>query len=1112
MRQRLLLFLCACFLPLALLAQSRLFKRLEASSDIRQVEIFCLYTDSNGMMWMGTTNGLYSYDGHTFKHYKNPIEGDFAIAAIQEVNHQLWIGAWRGSGLWIFDKDTGRFTHAKQIPKLASFLSDSYCVRQFFLHGDTLWFASTLNQKKGSMLVRYVIKTGEFQHYLFPPSPDTPPLAFNTLTRTQENGTETIWMGSSNGLYEFNPEARTYTIHRADPTDSQALNSNEIWHVYSSPSQPILWICTSSGLHKLNLKTRKIIQKYIHTSKNDEGLGSNRVWRVVEVGSLLWIATDDGLNTLNMETEQIARYVYHPKEQQTISGNHLRYLHVHQNMLWIATFGNGISLTDLGAPMFNYYPFGTTPKEPLAGTTIFRLLPANVDNRKGVWIGTDEGLYFFDPLQEKFSLYGIDHTFTHFVAQDHHLWVGGEKGFGCFDIRKKAFIPNPFHGNLLDKINAFQPEWFSTFTNDSLTIWAGSWEHGITSIQTENLNIRNYQPNVVNPTSSGNGKQAYCPTPVLFQGKKYIFFASVVPVPSAIVPTIRNCLIRLDVEKNKFIYYLPHPDSPYQPKASYFISMHNSGDSVLWIGSRNGGVEKFTLATGKFTHYQAEQGIVASTIYDLETDLHGNLWMSTNEGISKLDIRTGKVSHYNGKSPEGHHWMAMTRDAEGRIYYGTRQGLVVFHPDSMRVNYYPPPTVITSFKVFEQSYDSLIYSRTPVLLPYDQNFVTFEFAGLNYRDSERNMYQYQLMGIDKNWVYAGNQHFASYTDLSPGNYEFRVKSSNNDGVWNTRWVSFTFVIQPPWWASWWFRIVAFLTTALLLFLMYRLRVNSLKTRQLTLERQVRSRTAEIIHQKEEIAVQQEQLTRINDYLKLLSDTLEERVHARTDELVKANDALRRKNQEIQRALVQGQTEERKRVAAELHDNLGGLLSALRLSLETLNADQLLPAEKKLYENVLKMVVSACAEVRNISHHMLPEILEKEGIEKALERLVQSINATGKLTFETDFFGLEKRINKEVEYNLYPVCVELVNNIVKHSHATEATLQIVYTVDEISVVIQDNGRGLQHTPTAAGMGLQNMRSRIAAMHGKYHIDSKPERGTTISIEIPLTIQPDTSASN
>ncbi|MFD2935993.1 tetratricopeptide repeat protein [Spirosoma flavum] len=229
--------------------------------------------------------------------------------------------------------------------------------------------------------------------------------------------------------------------------------------------------------------------------------------------------------------------------------------------------------------------------------------------------------------------------------------------------------------------------------------------------------------------------------------------------------------------------------------------------------------------------------------------------------------------------------------------------------------------------------------------------------------------------------------------------------------------------------------------------------------------------------------------------------LEDKVVARTVELKEANDQLRAKNREIEEALLRGQTLERKRMAADLHDSLGGLLAAIKVSMSALNPAHMAEREQQIYHNLLTMTKEAFAEIRYLSHNLQPDELEKQGLSEALARLVSKLNLTQKVAFRLDNVELP-RLDKTTEFNLYSICIELCSNILRHSEATEADILFRQFNNELNMIVKDNGCGM-NPADATGMGLHNIQARMDLIRGRYEIHSGVGEGTTFIFILPVS---------
>ena len=260
-------------------------------------------------------------------------------------------------------------------------------------------------------------------------------------------------------------------------------------------------------------------------------------------------------------------------------------------------------------------------------------------------------------------------------------------------------------------------------------------------------------------------------------------------------------------------------------------------------------------------------------------------------------------------------------------------------------------------------------------------------------------------------------------------------------------------------------------------------------------RKLNTKNKLIESQKTQIMLAQEQLENANQ-------NLEFKVIQRTNELASANDELIHKKEEIKTALFTGQSIERKRVASELHDNVSSLLSAVNMTMQAISGKSLSDGDQKIYQNVREMIKSAYSEVRNISHNIMPAGLEKDGLLSTIEQLLEKINANKQLSFSLISKGMKTRLPVQIELNVYSLILELINNIIKHSEATKATISISQKDDFLSLEVKDNGIGFDVKDSNLGNGMANMQSRIDALNGSFKYESKKLKGSQFEIKIPL----------
>jgi signal transduction histidine kinase len=251
-------------------------------------------------------------------------------------------------------------------------------------------------------------------------------------------------------------------------------------------------------------------------------------------------------------------------------------------------------------------------------------------------------------------------------------------------------------------------------------------------------------------------------------------------------------------------------------------------------------------------------------------------------------------------------------------------------------------------------------------------------------------------------------------------------------------------------------------------------------------------------EKDKIQLQMiEQLEELNKYRENINRDLSEKISEKTKE-------LNQKQYEVKRALLLGEEQERKRIATELHDGMGSLLSTLKLNAESieLNEKQLNDKQIAAYKNVIDLIDKSCIELRNISHNMIPTGIEQFGLIQSLQLIFKKINNSGKTIFYLDTYNLNERFNRELELSLYRITLELINNIIKHSNAKNATIQLIKNDDSITLMVVDDGIGFDSNKIKEGMGLHNIKSRVDVFNGKLTIDTQPERCSTFIIEINI----------
>jgi signal transduction histidine kinase/ligand-binding sensor domain-containing protein len=483
-------------------------------------------------------------------------------------------------------------------------------------------------------------------------------------------------------------------------------------------------------------------------------------------------------------------------------------------------------------------------------------------------------------------------------------------------------------------------------------------------------------------------------------------------------------------------------------------ALYEDGDGALWIGTYDSGLGRFK--DGKFTHYTVRDGLFNNGVFQILEDGRGNLWMSCNRGIYRVNKRElnefaeGKIRRVNsisyGKSdgmlnPEcnGGLWPAGVKTRDGRLWFPTQDGVAVIDPETIAINPLPPPVVIEGARIDNQPLAAEMMESAIRIGPGQKNF-EIEYTALSFINSEKIRFKYKLEGLDDDWIDAGTRRTAYYSHAPPGEFVFKVIAANSDGVWNTEGQSLRIVVAPPFYRKWWFLSLAALGAAGVILAAYKYRVTQLERRQAA-------------------------------------------------------------QQAFARQLIESQEGERKRIAAELHDGLGQNLLVVknRALLGLSQPDDGASAIAQLNE-ISTAVSHSLEEVRQIAANLHPYQLDRLGLTKAIEAMTRKVAAASALDIATEIDNIDGLFDATAEINLYRIVQESLNNIVKHSAATAASVVIKRAARSVTLAIHDNGKGFATGEMKPGFGLTGIAERARMLGGALAIDSIPGKGVTVRLTI------------
>jgi signal transduction histidine kinase/ligand-binding sensor domain-containing protein/DNA-binding response OmpR family regulator len=841
------LFLLTMSFALLIRGQDIVFEHITTGEGLSQSTVNAIVQDQRGFMWFGTNDGLDKYDGYSierFSHEKdniNSLSKNAILSLYEDKDEMLWIGTY-GGGLNRFDFETQHFTHFVHNSSNPFSISNNQVFEIFEDSEGVFW----LGTEQG--VDRFYKDESKFESVDLQAG-----IPFGKTEAITEDRLGDVWIAGGNGLFRY---SRLYKSFRQVPlytNSSVTIPGNFVWEVFVD-RRGDLWVGSLWGLSKFDYATG--VFKHFRPEGWPEFSGRNFHVRNIyeDRQNNLWIGTDGaGILLFDRQNGTFSKVPGNKNQSGSFSDNVVTSIFEDRTgNLWFGTFKSGINKIDRLSKKFQTFRHEQYNSNSLPKSDIKAVYQ---DESLATWVGTEKGgLSKIDRKSGKIT------TWENIPADENSLpdnvvlsivkGAGKKLWIGTFSGGLSHFDPNSGKFERMPDIATPSGEksnvvW-NIYPDISRKLWIGTWGAGLHLFDPETRQFE-YFDITEKGIKSNNSVLSICRD---YQG--FIW-----------VGTYGDGLKRVNPLTKEVKHFRINDENPASLIDNLVHVVFEDKNRNLWVGTKDG-LDRFDRQSEHFIHYSTLNGLPNNVINGILQDDENNLWVSTNKGLSKFNPGTGEFRNYNihdGLQGNEFNRGVCFAAPNGDFLFGGVNGLNIFNPAEIQDNPFIPNVVITGMKIKNTPIsfgdknnilDKHISATNEIVLPYDFSVLTFDFVALNFTKSEKNQYAYFLENYDEEWRFVNEQRTATYTNLNPGEYEFFVKGSNNDGLWNEQGTSVKLTVLPPYWKTWWFRaIIVFLIWGGFTVL-FMIRTRMIKHQKMELEKLVAERTRELQLQKSKV--------------------------------------------------------------------------------------------------------------------------------------------------------------------------------------------------------------------------------------------------------------------
>lgn len=1032
------------------------FKHFTSIDGLSQRSVMSILQDKKGYLWFGTRDGLNKFDGKKFTIYRHFSEDSTSLSnnnihsIYQDTYGNLWIGTQNGLN--------------KYNPKTDNFKQYKYASKKNSIADNIIWGITQMNQylfvATNNGVSKINIENNEVEN-LRNQKNNSNSLSNNSTRSFLKTKDGNLWICNIYYIDVYNPTNKTFTRIDYPKVKDEKISINDRPTLFQD-SQNTIWLGYHKGIATLNTSTNKFED---YKFKNQKRI-LNAVRSICEdFSGNLWIGSYTGLYLLNSQKTSFKHIVHQENKPNSISQNSIYKIYRDsRGDIWIGTWAAGINYFNPDNQSFKQVSFGKD-----TNSLNYKVVSGIAEDNDGnLWIGTEGGgLNFLNRKTNQFSYFknipsqenSLSANNVKAVIKDsnNNLWIGiHDGGVNVLNLNKKS---NKFKAVDFPKSSDFSLKGLKVLNlleDNNGNIWIGTLTGGLILYDVKKKQLTKLDNHI---------KTVMC----IVQS----------PDPNIILIGGDKGLESLNIKTNKKLTIDFRQKEFNEGESIYINSIFVDNFDNYWIGTEGQGLFMHNPKRNETKHYNIDKGLPSDIIYGILSDDNGNLWVSSNYGVSRLNIQTNTIKNFtysDGLQGNEFNYGSFFKTRKGELFFGGTNGLTYFNPSEIQENTFIPNVDIFNLEINNKPYLKITDSIADIQLKYYQNNLTIEFTALSYMQSEKNKFAYKLEGLDTDWTYVVNERKATFPNLTSGEYVFKLKGSNNDGLWNDRAESLKIIITPPLWKTWWAYVLYGLILVALILYVRKLIIQQIKNKKELQEERLEKQKIEEAN-KMKLKLFTDVSHDFRTPLTLIIGPLEKMINdKRGDNYIQAQHKTMNKNARILLQLINQILDFRKNESGKL------FLQASK--------SNIVPFIKDVKESF-----RALAEEKNVNyqftttHKNIEVWFDQIKVKKILFNLIS--NAFKFTKNNNDLLVKVYKTTKEEDFeNVEYVVIDIINfvSVIPESHI-KLIFERFYQLDD------KNEMG-------SGIGLSLTKSLVELHKGHIEVNSSSEKGTCFSVFLRL----------